>query len=482
MDAVVTQHDIERGLCELGLVEGDIVLLHSSLSSFGRVEGAARTVVDAFLSVLGERGTLVVPTFGALGVVTDVVRDDPRAVRSVHPLASVAAIGADAGAICKDHWEAETAHAEGTPYMRIAEKGGYVCLAGVDQDRSTTLHTAEELLRLPYLNDRTQTFTTDEGEVTRTIRHFPGPHRDFIGLDRLFRQKGVMRIGRIGNAVVRLMKSRDVIDVCLEAGRADAAFALCDNPHCADCVAQRAVLRRDRFEGEAFVLVASSGLAGQTVPEMVTALEASGIGYVELDVVRGQPVHALGNDDLSSTVRALRDGGCEVTALRCGTLPASVGDLMDRAADNEVSRVVLPLSSSARTDADLAAERGLSLSLCNDVEDSVRVSEMLVSLRQSGATVGYTFNGSGFARAGEKPFLYSYKQRLRRFVDQLDVEDVESGGTPQPLAFGNAEIKEMISILRCRSFSGPMVLTTANRATGDLRSTVARFEALLDAM
>jgi len=482
MASRTTQADIEQGLRELGLREGDIVLLHSSLSSFGQVEGGARTVVEAFLAVLGERGTLVVPTFGALGVVTEGVRDDPRAVRSIHPLASVAAIGAAAEPICKDHWKADTAHAQDTPYMRIAERGGYVCLAGVDQDRSTTLHTAEELLRLPYLTDRTRTFMTEAGEVTRTYRSFPGPHRDFIGLDRLLREKGVMRIGRIGDSVVRLMKSQDLIDVCLEAGRADPAFVLCDNPNCADCVAQRAAIRRDRFGREAFTLASGSGLAGRTVPEMIENLKAAGIGHVELDQIQDRPVHALRHDELRAAADALRNEELNPAALRCRSTPKSVGELMDCAVEIGVDRLVLPLSAAAREHATLASQRGLNLSLSNGVEGSVMASEILLALRESGATVGFTFNAPGFARAGETPFLYSYKQKLRRFVDQLDVEDACFDGAAQPLAYGNAEIKETISILRCSSFGGWMVLTTPNRPTGDLRSVVARFEALLDAM
>ncbi len=478
----MTRDQIERGLRDLGLREGDVVLLHSSLSSLGFVEGGARTVVDAFLSVLGERGTLVVPTFGALGVITEAVRDDPRSVRSVHPLASVAAIGAAAEALCKDHWKAETAHAEDTPYMRIAERGGYVCLLGVDQDRSTTLHTAEEMLQPPYLTDRTKTFMTDEGEVTRTIRRFPGPHRDFVGLDPLLREKGVLRVGRIGSSVVRLMKSQDLIDVCLEAGRADPAFVLCENPNCADCVAQRAALRRERFGREAFTVVAASGLAGRYVPEMIENLRASGVGHIELDLVQGRPVHRLAADDLRTTVQALRKGECHVTALRCASVPESVARFMDAAVDNQVDRIVLPLSAEAQEHATLASERGLRLSLYNGVQGSLMASRMLLALRETGADVGFTFNGANFARAGEAPFLYSYKQKLRRFVDQLDVEDACNDGVVQPLAHGNAEVKEMISILRCASFGGPMVLTTPNARTGDLRNVAARFEALLDAM
>jgi len=42
----VSKDDIEAGLRKLGLKEGDMVGVHSSLSSFGYVEGGPDTVVE----------------------------------------------------------------------------------------------------------------------------------------------------------------------------------------------------------------------------------------------------------------------------------------------------------------------------------------------------------------------------------------------------------------------------------------------------
>ncbi len=476
------QSEIERGLRDLGLKRGDSVIVHSSLSSLGRVVGGARSVVDALLAVLGDEGTLVVPTFGSLGRVTEVVRDDPRAAHSHHPLAGVAAIGPEAEAICRDHDKAETAHGPGTPYHRIAEMGGCICLIGVDQDRNTTLHTVEELLRLPYLKDRTVTFSTPEGEVTRTVRLFPGPHRDFLGLDRLLRERGVMRIGRIGDAVVRLLSSRAMIDVCLELGRRDPTFALCENPHCEDCRSQRADIWRDRLRRESFKLVASSRLAGGNVVEMISGLHAAGIDRIELDRVGDQPVHMLSGRDFASVVRALREGGGDVTAVRCSGPVDGFERLLDRMAESDIRRVVLPHIRSAREQIEAARQRDIAVSLTNLGQGSEAISKGLVDLADEGADVRFAFSAAEFVRMGEKPFLHSFRQRLHRYVDQLDLEDATFDGTTQPLGLGNAEIKEMISVLRCRSFSGPMVLTSSNKEVGDIREAAHRFQALLEAM
>jgi hypothetical protein len=155
---------------------------------------------------------------------------------------------------------------------------------------------------------------------------------------------------------------------------------------------------------------------------------------------------------------------------------------MIMATGSQVERIILPLSSEAKGHLQIAAELGLKLSFFNSHQCSQYVSEMLLALKIDNFEVRFDFSAANFARAGERPFLDSYKKKLRRFVDQLDLEDCRFDGSNQPLAEGNAEIKEMISILRCSSFSGPMVLTSANRQFGNLSDGLTRFEMLLDKM
>jgi len=479
----VTRADIETGLRGLGLSTGDIVLVHSSLSSLGQVEGGARTVVDAFLAVLGREGTLAVPAFGAFGAIADAVCDHVDAVASIHPRASIAAIGARAEEICRDHWKAETAHGEGTPYLRIADLGGYVCLLGVDEDRNTTLHTVEELLRLPYLTTTDEaTFSTREGEVTRSWAFFPGPHRDFIGLDRILRRRGVLRTGRIGSGAVRLMRSREAIDCLLEVGREDPAFALCDNPSCADCVGQRAALFRDRWAREDFSPAAAASLAGEDVPAILAACRATGITAVELDSLDGRPVQALPPTEVAAAVDELAAHGCEVVALRAGPAVSDVTSLVGTAAECGVRRLVVPLRPDVVRPAISAAGSAVSLSCYNTGLASGDVGPAMEELRARSSSLGLTFSATGFARAGEKPFLISYRNRLKRYTDQLDVEDCIFEGQATPLGRGNAEIKELISILRCSGFGGLMVLGAGNAAVGDLGEAVGRLTQLLDTM
>jgi len=56
-----TRRSLAEDLVRLGVAPGDLLLLHSSLSSLGWVAGGAQAAVLALLDALGPRGTLVVP-------------------------------------------------------------------------------------------------------------------------------------------------------------------------------------------------------------------------------------------------------------------------------------------------------------------------------------------------------------------------------------------------------------------------------------
>lgn len=478
----VTRKEIAGSLQALGLKNGDVVLLHSSLLSIGKVEGGPAAVIDAFLDVLGSEGTLLVPVFGALGVLTEEVKSRPEAVISSAPVGTLAAIGRDAEAICRDHWKAETAHGKDTPFTRIAERDGYICMLGCDHDRNTSLHSVEALLELPYLCETERTFTNPDGEeVTKTYKYYPGPHRDFIGLGPLL--EDVTIHGRIGNAEVRLVKARGMFEKALAAGKADPAFVLCDNPECADCVSQRAAIARDRMEKrESFQLAAGSRLAGRYVPEMIENLRRTGITLLELDYIQGKPWHMWNAEQLTCWREEFARGGITICGARCISVPDDSAKLIEAANAIGIKRLLLPLNdSNSAVLAALAA--GIEVVYFNVNQSGTRAAEKLLRHRTAAQReFGFAFNPVNFAVAGEKPFLQSYRRgRFLKTMTQLDVTDCTREGDFRALAQGVAEIKELISIVRCRNFSGYMVLGGGGYPA-DLEALAADFTWLLDNM
>jgi aminoglycoside 3-N-acetyltransferase len=477
----MNKDEIKHGLQALGLKQGDIVLLHSSLGSMGNIEGGAETVVNAFLETLGKNGTLVVPVFGDLGILTHAVKCHPDAVVSDCPKGTVAAIGTDARKICIDHWKADTVHGEGTPYLKIASLCGYVCLLGVDQDRNTTMHSVEALLRLPYLNPVSDLVQTPEGMLQKTWKYYPGPHRDFIGLDRILRSSGKMKTGKIGNAVTRLIKAQDLVEILTDIGRRDPAFCLCDNPECADCVKQRAAIYRDSMDKEDFKLSASTALSGRYVPEIIDNLHCCGIGYVELDFIQGRPAHLMPSEKLQIAVREFAENNISVSGLRLPGVPSDMKKTLQLAKDCGIGRLVLPLCADAAGLVEQVTTENILLSFCNFGVTGNYASLMMKSLSDHGIRAGFTFSPAQFARCGEKPFLHTYiSGKFRKYIDQLDIEDGTFAGMSTVLAGGNAEIKELVSILRCASFGGFMTLAASNRHKGNLMAIAEEFRELLD--
>ncbi|MEV3858208.1 AAC(3) family N-acetyltransferase [Streptomyces sp. NPDC050095] len=197
------------------------VIVHASLGSLGRVDGGAATVVDSLRTVLGPTGTLVVPTFTwqvtdpdpdhlgmpdpgviarreavptfhpdlettGMGAVPEAVRALPESVRSAHPQASVAAVGARA----EDITSRQTlgfALGRTSPFGRLHDLGGHILLVGVGHDRNSFLHHAESLTPNPRLKvrrfprnldgERVWLETLDVGNDNGT--YFPTVGRDF---------------------------------------------------------------------------------------------------------------------------------------------------------------------------------------------------------------------------------------------------------------------------------------------------------------
>ncbi|MDH7601420.1 MAG: AAC(3) family N-acetyltransferase [Armatimonadota bacterium] len=258
---MVTKEHIAEGLRALGLQRGDSVVVHSSLSSFGRVEGGPHTVVEAILEVIGNEGTLVVPTCNyepgvfdpettpsVVGAITEAVRKHPNAVRSKHPTHSVAAIGQLAEIIVEDH-EKTHAFGRGSALFKLLQANGKILLLGTDLTTCSMVHVAEEIAEVPYLDrQRNVAIKTPNGKVVRRWVRRPGCSRGFGVLEGLLRERGQLAETQIGKCAAKLIKARDVVEAALEMLRNDPESLLCKQPDCGTCAEARAMIAARRTE------------------------------------------------------------------------------------------------------------------------------------------------------------------------------------------------------------------------------------------
>lgn len=61
-NAIITKEDIKQGLLDIGVHSGMILEVHSSLSSFGYVDGGADTVIEALKETVGKDGSIFMPS------------------------------------------------------------------------------------------------------------------------------------------------------------------------------------------------------------------------------------------------------------------------------------------------------------------------------------------------------------------------------------------------------------------------------------
>lgn len=181
-------------------------------------------------------------TPSAVGKISEAFRRRPEALRSLHPVHSVAAIGRQAAHIVSGHDRCETGCGSGTPYDKMLALGAKILLLGVDMDRNTIMHSLEEEIDASYLRTLdipAPTYIEGHREKLFTLRKFPPGHRDFLRLTPLLREKDALIEGRIGEAVVKVMNIRQLFDIGLEALAGDPLFFICRNTNCHSCHAAR---------------------------------------------------------------------------------------------------------------------------------------------------------------------------------------------------------------------------------------------------
>lgn len=162
-------YSVRDALRTLGVTDGDILLFHSSLKSFGYIEGGADAVINGALLAVGERGTLVAPTLvqrdfanayknwdkdrtpSDVGRITEVFRERPEALRSDQATHSVAAIGPMAKFLTEGHTAygprpsiyGDYAFAESSPWQKMYDLGGKVVFMGATIESNTYRHFIE---------------------------------------------------------------------------------------------------------------------------------------------------------------------------------------------------------------------------------------------------------------------------------------------------------------------------------------------------
>ncbi len=241
---MLTFDDLTGEFRALGVEQGDTLLVHSSYKSFGGVEGGPQTVIDTLLDVLGEEGTLIMPTFNFdfckgkpwdvrstpshMGILTELVRQDPRSKRVFHPIYSFAILGKHADFLTRERYK--SSYGANSVFAKLRQLDGKIMVIGLRyNDSMTFFHHVEEMegVDYRYMKEFTGLVTDEDGNTyedtfTMLVRDIErGVHTMVDPMGALMEEAGMITVRQIGAAKVSLMKANEVYEFTAREMRRD---------------------------------------------------------------------------------------------------------------------------------------------------------------------------------------------------------------------------------------------------------------------
>ena len=222
-----TKQDLLSAIIELGIKPNDTLLIHSSYTAIGEVDGGADTVLDVFTEYLQDDGLLILPTHSwanihadntlfdpatepsCVGYLTNLFMKRPGVIRSLHPTHSVAAIGKDAADYTSGEEYSDTPCPRKGCWGKLYDRKAKILFLGCTMKRNTYLHSVEEWNEIP---DRIATDTViykikmPDGSLRELPSHRHGCSSssdvsfNYDRVEPTFKKNGAIRYGKIGKA------------------------------------------------------------------------------------------------------------------------------------------------------------------------------------------------------------------------------------------------------------------------------------------
>ena len=246
----------------MGLKGDETILIHSSMKAIGAVDGGADTVLDVWMEYF-KNGLLLLPTHtwktvnadnpvynpyttpSCVGLLTNMFMKRDGVIRSLHPTHSMSGYGKNAAEYLAGEEYNNTPCTPGGCYDRLKEVGGKVLLVGVGHERNTYIHSVEEVLNVPNrLSDmpmelvielqeesnnsgKLPPYNRDDGwkkhtdnKLCRKVyvrKHYNAqqPHisEDFVKLNKIFLDRGVVRKVKFGDADSLLCDAKGMFNI-----------------------------------------------------------------------------------------------------------------------------------------------------------------------------------------------------------------------------------------------------------------------------
>lgn len=243
-----TTQSIKKDLEGLGLNKGMTVLVHSSLSSIGWVNGGAIAVIQALMDIVTEEGNIVMPSQSVdlsdpsewhypsvpekwwdtiresmpaynaqytpttgMGKIVEVFRSYPEVKRSCHPNYSFIAWGKDKNKILNKQ-SLNFGLGEQSPLGNLYMDNSYVLLLGTDFDSNTCFHLAEYRIPFQKVVIKGAPVLINGKTVWRKYKDLEFREDLFEEIGKSFEIESDMKSGKVGSANCRLFSLKEAVD------------------------------------------------------------------------------------------------------------------------------------------------------------------------------------------------------------------------------------------------------------------------------
>lgn len=247
-----TRQSIATDLRRLGLEQGMTVLVHSSLSSLGWVNGGAVTLVQALIDVITPTGTLIMPTHSGeysdpalwgnppvpehwchfiretmpafdpqitpcrgMGVIPEVFRKWPGSVRSSHPAYSFVAWGKEAERVVANQ-PLDFPMGEQSPLSNLFDLDAWVLLLGVGFSSNTSFHLAEYRSNQRNMCEAGAPIIHNGSRIWKIYKDIEFKTEEFELIGQNFEKIGKVTNGIVGSAKTKLFSQRAAVNFALE--------------------------------------------------------------------------------------------------------------------------------------------------------------------------------------------------------------------------------------------------------------------------
>jgi len=243
-------YDFQNQLRDLGLNNGDVVFMHSSMKSLKTDKTPEEFITDV-ISVIGTEGTLLIPAFTwenvnaeqpyfnvketepCDGLIPRRFLRMPGVVRSLHPTHSVSALGKYANELTSTHHLDEVGVGKNSPIMKLLNYDGKILFIGDVLNACTFMHGVEEIVQPPYCLKKTYTrYTIDDGNGHIVEKDMVGS--DTYGWGSEFQyiknilEYPTIKTGKVGGADCFLVEAIALLEKATEKMKQDPYYFVTD--------------------------------------------------------------------------------------------------------------------------------------------------------------------------------------------------------------------------------------------------------------